>query len=553
MKVHKKKNFTLFLCALLTIGFVTSCGTQKDTSTADVSTVASEIEQPENVDKLKKYDPVITLSTVRAEGNYEFPEGEDYENNDIYKLFEETMGVKIVNEIQCPASAVKEKMQMAIASNDIPDFGVVDSTMLQTMIKNDMLEDMTDYYNTWATDNLKSVTEQADKALFTPATRNDRYMALPLANTIGDQMPILYIRSDWLNALNLEPPKTMEEMFEIAEAFTTQDPDGNGVKDTYGLLLDKDLTNAKYIFAGYGAYSEQWNKQEDGSYVAGCTDPRMKDGLLALQKLYGIGGLDPEFAIKDAVKAAEMISAGKVGMRIDFFWQPLNELKDCVANIEGADWMAVAMPPSEKIDKYLIPTELNLSGGFLYVKKGIEHPEAAVVMMNHICDGYGAPWLVGEDTDFALGYQKIAQDPKYKNTAVNAMMPFAIAGNINWGPVFQEAIDNGEEHVFGKDQDYQNVISAELPPEVQWAWKKTYLEAYPILGDFENLHYNDYTGAPTDTLVKVQSLLDKERLTTFISIIMGEKDIDEFDAFVERYNSMGAEKVAKEIQEIMSE
>ena len=97
------------------------------------------------------------------------------------------------------------------------------------------------------------------------------------------------------------------------------------------------------------------------------------------------------------------------------------------------------------------------------------------------------------------------------------------------------------------------MISTELAPEMQWAWKTTYLKAYPVLGDFENLHYNDYAGSPTDTAVKVQSLLDKERLTAFIGMIMGDISLDEFDSFIERYNSMGADKIAQEIQEIMAQ
>lgn len=49
---------------------------------------------------------------------------------------------------------------MAIGSNDIPDFAIVDATMMASLIKNDMVEDMTDVYETWATDDLKQLTEQ---------------------------------------------------------------------------------------------------------------------------------------------------------------------------------------------------------------------------------------------------------------------------------------------------------------------------------------------------------------------------------------------------------
>lgn len=43
----------------------------------------------------------------------------------------------------------------------------------------------------------------------------------------------------------------MDEALDIAIKFATEDPDGNGKADTYGLYLDKDLTGLDYIMAAY--------------------------------------------------------------------------------------------------------------------------------------------------------------------------------------------------------------------------------------------------------------------------------------------------------------
>ena len=45
---------------------------------------------------------------------------------------------------------------------------------------------------------------------------------------------VVSVRQDWLDALGLEAPTTTEEYLAVMEAFTTQDPDGNGRDDTYG-------------------------------------------------------------------------------------------------------------------------------------------------------------------------------------------------------------------------------------------------------------------------------------------------------------------------------
>ena len=516
---------------------------------APMSALAGEISEE---DKLKTYDPVITLTFAKPEVVKTYAEGEDAQNNSAYAMWEEVMGIHVENQILAPSGSMTEKLQLAIGSNDIPDFAIVDATMMASLIKNDMVEDMTDVYETWATDDLKQLTEQNDKGLFAPVTNSDgRYMGIPVPNTLGDSYPIMWIRQDWLDALGLEAPKTMDEALDIAIKFATEDPDGNGKADTYGLYLDKDLTGLDYIMAAYEAYTrdEYWVKAEDGSFKSGCTDEKAKKPLEKLAQLYKEGAIDPEFAVKDASKEEELIAAGKIGIYCGLFFNPLGVMKDCVANVDGADWTAVKMPPAEGVENYKPGVPLNVYG-YIYAKKGIENPEAIVVMMNWLCDGYAQS---KEDNEFYIKYNELMEKPEIRDTSgVNNLMPFQMAANINWGETFLKAIENGDEHVPGKDADYQNVISTELDEATSWAWKKVYLEGYLAI-DFDNVRYSDYAGAPTATAVKVQSLLNKQKLTDYIAIIMGDKDISYFDTFVETYNNIGAAKIAEEIAEAISQ
>jgi hypothetical protein len=50
----------------------------------------------------------------------------------------------------------------------------------------------------------------------------------------GDQLWALNIKQDWLDKLGLNAPTTPDELFAVAQAFTSRDPDGNGLSDTYG-------------------------------------------------------------------------------------------------------------------------------------------------------------------------------------------------------------------------------------------------------------------------------------------------------------------------------
>ena len=45
---------------------------------------------------------------------------------------------------------------------------------------------------------------------------------------------LLNVRQDWLDKLGLTVPKTVDDVYKVAYAFTYNDPDGNGKNDTIG-------------------------------------------------------------------------------------------------------------------------------------------------------------------------------------------------------------------------------------------------------------------------------------------------------------------------------
>jgi multiple sugar transport system substrate-binding protein len=76
------------------------------------------------------------------------------------------------------------------------------------------------------------------------------------------QANLLFIRKDWLAKLGLSEPKNWDDVAAVAKAFTTQDPDGNGKADTYGLAVPGSTTR--------GYISWYWSTflwQAGGEYV----------------------------------------------------------------------------------------------------------------------------------------------------------------------------------------------------------------------------------------------------------------------------------------------
>ncbi len=67
------------------------------------------------------------------------------------------------------------------------------------------------------------------------------------------------IRADWMDKLGLEIPKTVEEFKDVVLALATEDPDGNGEDDTYGISLSDFayIKNMMGIADQYGLHLDE--------------------------------------------------------------------------------------------------------------------------------------------------------------------------------------------------------------------------------------------------------------------------------------------------------
>lgn len=124
----------------------------------------------------------------------------------------------------------------------------------------------------------------------------------------------MFIRQDWLDALGLEMPTTTEELLEVALAFAAQDPDQNGLDDTYGMNIS---------YNSEGAINEMFGVQQNHSW--GWQDGQIvrqwEKELHALEfkkRLYDLNIIDKEFMNdKDGSKAKQDFLNGKIGIYVN--------------------------------------------------------------------------------------------------------------------------------------------------------------------------------------------------------------------------------------------
>lgn len=88
-----------------------------------------------------------------------------------------------------------------------------------------------------------------------------------------------------------------------------------------------------------------------------------------------------------------------------------------------------------------------------------------------------------------------------------------------------------------------------------WGWERIYGPApssYASIDEMQSegrILINRFVGAPTETMTEKMSTLEKMRDEMFNKIIIGEASVDEFDKFVEDFNSLGGEQITNEVNE----
>jgi len=127
------------------------------------------------------------------------------------------------------------------------------------------------------------------------------------------QYSVIY-RRDWLDNLGMKPPETVDQLFEMWRAFTEDDPDKNGQKDTFGLVMRENLQYYQFITLLYGA-PNGW-KFENGKMVPEFMTEEFFKGLDVFREAYARGFINNDFPVVKGAQLRDMINNGRGGSYI---------------------------------------------------------------------------------------------------------------------------------------------------------------------------------------------------------------------------------------------
>lgn len=316
---------------------------------------------------------------------------------------EKATNVKI-DWMEIEGTAWNEKVNIILASQDLPDaFLGGMSSMIPANLE--AFVDMNDYIDKYAPSLAQAIAKHPSvKTQLTEADGSIRSLATGNMLKADETTSTIYwINSDWLKAVNKEIPETVDEFYDVLQAFRDGDPNGNGQKDE----IPFSFCNANWagklssMFGLFGVLNPD-NKVlvENGKVVFQPTQEGFKEALQFFNKLYTEGLLDSEGFSETADQHDAKINQNILGIMP--IYDPSNKI--------GPDHPYVPLPPILSKDGSLLyegSMEPKVPKG-LAVTIACETPATLVryydyvnsSMENKLTWGYGKKdylWTLNED------------------------------------------------------------------------------------------------------------------------------------------------------------
>mgnify|MGYP000851004138 CR=1 FL=1 len=577
------RKLTIFFNLVLLLSLALSaCGTVASPVAPDATQAVQQAttapgsaeSQPEVAappDPYGKYDKTVVLTSVRSfETSETLPDGDTPENNQYTRYVKDMLNIDVQYIWTSSSADYDQKVNLSIASNDIPDAMVVNLSQLTQMVEADQLADLTEAYNNYVSPSVKQMMDSSNGIALKAVTFDGKIMAIPALTVPDDGYQLMWIRKDWLDKLGLPIPKTVDEIEKTAQAFVSQNVSGYET-GTIGILgpqnggvLYADFqrpSNGMFafdpIFSAYRAYPGFWIKDADGKVAYGAIQPETKAALAKLADLYKKGLIDPEMGVRK--DSAAPIAAGNVGIYFGEWWNGYWPLPDAIKNDPTANWQAYAVPLDE--NGYWNPHQGTPATSFVVVRKGYEHPEAAMKIVN---------LFNRDESKFDLTKGSLA------NEVLRIPQAMYDEGNVTYQALMDVLADKANPEDF-KDPKYapykllaDDVTKIKLvkgepitnmdiqywTPEADFsAWSRMYSILVgngaiynPIGGkDKVNVVFSE-TYATTPTMIDKWANLKKMEDETFLKIILGAAPLDSFDKFVVDWKAQGGDEITAEVQ-----
>lgn len=521
----KKKLLTLLLTGMMAVGMLAGCGGGGKSGGASAAAGEAAPLAEEKIDVLNQSE-TMRMAVVCLQG-YTQPDSE----------FEHWMEERYNLDVQVIAlpgwSDATAKITLLMADEtqrpDIIWWWNMEKDFTD-WVNAGLLVDVSAYMNRYT--NMRDYYNSIDPGiLFYASEENGSVYRIP-GDIAEPACETLWIRQDWLDNLNLETPKTLDELEEVMYAFTSDDPDGNGIDDTYGLGGDGYDIRSFWPWiqgCGDGLGRDTFIKLEDGSYAYGPVSEDAKNWLGRVHKLYADGVITPNI-VTDTDRDEEMANGG---FGVTYSWVIYNNpsngtMKSFYSTNPDAKWVPIDMVAGDNGNPQDEPASI---GAWCYfgITNVCSDPERAYAIWDdmatpenyihrrfgvegrdYIDNGDGTYEIIHsgdgpENTEQGLGI-KLFQDLFSRKDECN------IENSEETAALFEKVKENSREA-------YTHTIEKKNPAKYE---------------------VNNELGTDLGDIVKEYMW----------GVISGSKSLDDWDSYVEEVNEAGLQDILDELSEL---
>ena len=284
-----------------------------------------------------------------------------------------------------------------------------------------------------------------------------------------------------------------------------------------------------------------------------------KTALAKLADWYKKGLIDPEMGVRKDSSAP--VAASTAGIYFGEWWNGYWPLPDAIKNNPTANWQAYAVPLDDQ--GVWNPHQGTPATSFVVVRKGYEHPEAAMKIVNLFNrDESKFDLTKGSLANEVLRIpQAMYDEGQVTYTALmdvlNGKTQPTDYKDPKYAP-YKLLADDVTKIKALKKSPFENMDIQTWDPNADFsAWSRMYSILVgdgaiynPIGGkDKVNVVFSA-TYSTTPTMIDKWANLTKLESETFLKIIMGTASIDTFDQFVKDWKAQGGDEITAEVQAI---
>ena len=407
-----------------------------------------------------------------------------------------------------PEELPDEKLNLLMANKEEFNYIKVNKAQFFNLAESGALEPLNELIEKYGPNIRDGIFEETWKA----TTIDGTIYGIPEGITGLGANSSLIVRQDWMDELGLAIPTTRDELYQVLKT----------IKEKKNVI---PLTGYGGVFAEIAntfGITTTW-KEVDGGLIHRDQDPRMKEYLAFMNKLYEEGLIDSEWPINSGTKVIERFTSGQAAMMSLAWWSAPAVFNALEKNFPDAKIGVLPFLKQDTGEEAI----WGVNAGITYViaiPKWAKNKEHTMNFLNmKLEEKLFKKLTIGEE-----GVHHTFEDGKY----------FPIL------PIFNDLYNNASYFLTGVDE------------RVYPTYWQARVRKDPILQNYYDQLQELVKGKfvidplsntpPIESISKYSQVLYKYSEDTFLTYIAGTESLDGFDAYMAKWLADGGEQMVKD-------